>query len=125
MSAPPIVTEMMSETATVVQGQRVSFVCSARGYPPPLISWYLDDMELQQGDSNIQITPSTSQDGYYNVTTSHLEIEAVETHMRGKLKCLARIEDTEIDLPSDERTIQIDVLGELDYKDNKQLTMFY
>ena len=97
---------------TAVQGQRVSFVCSARGYPAPLISWYLDNMELRQGDPNIQITPSSSQE----VTTSQLEIVAVGTQMSGKLKCVARTEVArtevpDITLPADEEEIQLSVLG--------------
>ena len=118
VTVPPRIDVQTSNlrNTTAVLGQRLSFVCSARGYPLPLISWYLNDMKLQQGDPNVQITPSTSQDGYYNVTTSQLEIVAVRNEMSGKLKCvaIARTQVSEIpldSLPDDEEEIQLSVLG--------------
>ena len=114
-AAPPSIVIRYPPTlrnTTTVEGQSASFECTARGYPPPEIIWQVNEVELLTSDTNIQITSTQSQDGYYNITTSRMEVISIGNRMSGKLKCIARSDGTDRELPDDERVVQVVVFGE-------------
>ena len=111
-AAPPSIDRSRLRDSIVAVGENVSFECSARGYPPPMITWFLNESKVLPQDTGIEVYERISQSDPYNVTTSRLQITPAQTKHNGKVQCLATI-NTEIDLPNDNKTVELVVLGKL------------
>ena len=60
----------------------------------------------------IEVYENVSRSGPYNVTTSKLQITPAQKEQNGKVQCLVWT-NTEIDLPNDNETVELLVLGKL------------
>ena len=111
-AAPPSIERSRLRNSIVAVGENASFECSARGYPPPMITWFLNGSKMLPQDTGIEVYERISQSGPYNVTTSKLQITSAQIKQNGKVQCLATT-ITEIDLPNDSETVDLVVLGKL------------
>ena len=113
-AAPPSIDRSRLRDSIVVVGENISFQCSARGYPPPMITWFLNEAKVLPQDTGIEVYENLSRSGPYNVTTSKLQITPAQKEQNGKVQCLVRT-NTEIDLPkfNDNETVELVVLGKL------------
>ncbi len=67
------ITDPSNDTVrTVDEGEIVTFTCTARGVPPPSITWYLEG-ELIMNTSRVMVVPlsevSVDEEGYSSVTS--------------------------------------------------------
>ena len=111
-AAPPSIERSRLRDSIVAVGENASFECSARGYPSPMITWFLNEARVLPQDTGIEVYEKLSQSGPYNVTTSKLQIIPAQKEQNGKVQCLATT-DAEIDLPNDNETVDFVVLGKL------------
>ena len=111
-AAPPSIDQSRLKDSIVAVGENTSFECSAHGYPSPMITWFLNGSKVLPQDTGIEVYERISQSGPYNVTTSRLQITPAQIKQNGKVQCLATI-NTEIDLPNDNKTVELVVLGKL------------
>ena len=110
-TAPPSIDQSRLRDSTVAVGENTSFVCSAEGYPPPMITWFLNGTRVLQQDPGNKVNMMSSQNGPYNVTTSEIVITPAKQMLNGFVKCLARSSTAEIDLPDDNLIVELVVLG--------------
>ena len=111
-AAPPSIDRSRLRDSIVAVGENASFECSARGYPPPMIKWFLNEARVLPQDAGIEVYERISQSGPYNVSTSKLQITPAQKEQNGKVQCLA-MTNTEIELPNDNETVELVVLGKL------------
>ena len=111
-AAPPSIDRSRLRDSIVAVGENTSFECSAHGYPSPMITWFLNEARVLPQDAGIEVYERVSQRGPYNVTTSKLQIIPAQKEQNGKVQCLATT-DAEIDLPNDNKTVDLVVLGKL------------
>ncbi len=75
---------------TVDEGDMVAFTCTARGVPPPSITWYLDDV-LVMNTSRAMVVPlrevSVDEEGYSSVT-SMIIVSSILRSDTGILSCI-------------------------------------
>ena len=50
---------IVPSTVTVDSGQSVTLLCSARGIPAPMFSWFKGDVQLLDSDPRLSITGGT------------------------------------------------------------------
>ena len=111
-AAPPSIDRSRLRDSIVAVGENTSFECSAHGYPSPMITWFLNEARVLPQDAGIEVYERVSQRGPYNVTTSKLQIIPAQKEQNGKVQCLAET-NAEIDLPNDNETVDLVVLGKL------------
>lgn len=112
-AAPPYIEKNKLRDSIVAEGDNTSFICYARGFPPPMVTWFLNETRVLPGDSGKEVNVASSQSGPYNVTMSRLLIISAQQRLNVKVKCLARTTNAEIDLPDANTTADLVVLGEL------------
>ena len=113
--APPQIEQTTLRNSIIAEGESASFTCSAKGYPPPIVIWLLNETRVQPQDRGILVYENSSQSGPYNVTMSELMITAARQKLNVEVKCLARSTNTVIDLPDDIESAQLVVLGKLTF----------
>lgn len=111
--APPDIEESKLRNSVVAEGENTSFVCSARGYPPPMLTWFLNGTRVLPQDRGTMVYERSSQSGLYNVTTSELVIPAAQLKLNGEVQCTARSTTAAIDLTDDNETALLVVLGKI------------
>ena len=116
-AAPPqIITELPPNTV-VSYNQDVVFVCSAEGYPPPIISWWHAGREvtgeIAHFKTNSTVRPSS--DGRSNIKRSYFTITSVNTSMDGEVRCQADPPASEtigdLEVSADSTSTQLTTLG--------------
>ena len=75
-----------------------------------MIIWFLNEARVLPQDAGIEVYENLSRSGPYNITTSKLQINSAQKEQNGKVQCLATT-NTEIDLPNDNETVELVVLG--------------
>lgn len=69
------------ESAQVIRGQPIRVQCQATSFPPPMITWHKDGIELSEEDFGDRMV--LHEDG------KELEIRAAEEEDAGRYKCIA------------------------------------
>ena len=110
--APPYIEESKLRDSVIAEGDNTSFVCCARGFPPPMVTWFLNGNQVLPQDPGSEVYKGSSQNGPYNVTTSELQITSAQQKLNSKVRCLAST-NAMIDLSDANATAELVVLGEL------------
>jgi len=98
-AVPPTINsdDASSNNISVVSGKSVVIACPATGVPPPLVTWFKDD---------VQVVPDDSSDVRVLSNGRRLEISGVEVDHAGRYRCLAKNTAGHV-----EREYQLHVLG--------------
>lgn len=114
-AAPPSIDQSRLRSSIVAEGENTSFVCSAQGYPAPMVTWFLNGTQVLPQDlrKDLEVYNRSSQSGPYNVTTSRLLITQAQQRLNVEVQCLASSTNVDIYLPDDNKTVQLVVLGKL------------
>ncbi|XP_065192187.1 uncharacterized protein LOC135823264 [Sycon ciliatum] len=90
---PPNATIVPEEDTVVPVSTRVTFTCTAEGFPAPLLTWHFNGSEAEDSAiiSNSALINNSAQDGFGFVvkSSSTLEFESVGRQHRGTITCNA------------------------------------